>query len=317
MNINLTKKTRLLTKDKVCRENIDIIPSLQEKSVTANGIVVPDSGFVGLNKVTVNVPTVSANVMDNVSIPKVPKIGRLKCFEDDFKIINYKDIYATNENMGITGIWSDSGNIGQLDIINGSPYFNIFNNFVSLPAQVELVNDGDDFVYGYNCTDLSARWFNVGSQYYSQVPPVYIPPFTCKIAIYKSGEITYIEHSRQSGITFERQTYSATQQSASYHKLGIGCNMNGGLIVAAEFEYPKGDVTFSGSTTTGLQYRLGDTGNFTAIRDGLTLKQVEHVTVRNTGTTVRTLKDSDRTYTIGNGYTKTIPVSANKTILIT
>ena len=58
MNINLTDKNgiKLLTKDKLCEDNIKVFPVLQSKEVTESGTVTPDSGYAGLEKVTVNVP---------------------------------------------------------------------------------------------------------------------------------------------------------------------------------------------------------------------------------------------------------------------
>ena len=63
MNINLTdpKGIKLLTKDKLCEDNIKVFPKLQSKEVTANGTVTPDNGYAGLDNVTVNIniPTYS------------------------------------------------------------------------------------------------------------------------------------------------------------------------------------------------------------------------------------------------------------------
>lgn len=55
--INLTNPngTKLLTKGKYCDKDITVTPTLQEKTVTANGEVTPDSGYAGLSKVTVNI----------------------------------------------------------------------------------------------------------------------------------------------------------------------------------------------------------------------------------------------------------------------
>lgn len=59
MNINLTKQNgiTLETASKLCEEDINIIPTLQEKTIEASGEYTPDDGYVGISKVTVNVTT--------------------------------------------------------------------------------------------------------------------------------------------------------------------------------------------------------------------------------------------------------------------
>lgn len=58
MNIELKDKNgiTLKTAGKYCSEDVGIIPKLQSKSVTANGSIVADEGYCGLNSVTVDVP---------------------------------------------------------------------------------------------------------------------------------------------------------------------------------------------------------------------------------------------------------------------
>lgn len=59
-NINIQMKSSkgvtLATKNKYVDKNISIIPTLQTKEVTENGLVSTDDGYVGLSQVNVNVP---------------------------------------------------------------------------------------------------------------------------------------------------------------------------------------------------------------------------------------------------------------------
>lgn len=58
-NIELTKKEGVVldTSEKYCDDYIYVFPKLQSKTVTTNGKVSADNGYVGLDSVTVNVST--------------------------------------------------------------------------------------------------------------------------------------------------------------------------------------------------------------------------------------------------------------------
>lgn len=56
----------LLTKETYCSDDIQVNAELQEKTITKNGEVIPDSDYVGLGKVIVNVPTTSDSTSNPV-----------------------------------------------------------------------------------------------------------------------------------------------------------------------------------------------------------------------------------------------------------
>jgi hypothetical protein len=77
------------------------------------------------------------------------------------------------------------------------------------------------------------------------------------------------------------------------------------IVLAIEFEYPKYDITLSG-TATGLQYSLDDGLTFQNVTDGLALEQIEHVVFKNTGTAsvnIGTTEGGTDVATIASGKT--------------
>ncbi len=58
------------------------------------------------------------------------------------------------------------------------------------------------------------------------------------------------------------------------------------IVLAIEIEYPKYDLTISG---TGLQYSLDDGLTFQDVTDNMILSQVEHVVFKNTGSAAKTI----------------------------
>ncbi len=55
IEITTPQGVTLQTEGKYCSGNITVIPKLQEKIININGDVVPDEGYAGLSKITVNV----------------------------------------------------------------------------------------------------------------------------------------------------------------------------------------------------------------------------------------------------------------------
>lgn len=130
MNIELTNSEgiTLKTAGKYCAEDIDVIPQLQEKSVTANGDVSSDSDYVGLKKVSVNVqpnlqpktvtPTKSAQTvssdsgydgLSSVTVNKIP---------DDYVIPSGSVDITTNGTHDVSGKASAVVNVPSKSNLN-------------------------------------------------------------------------------------------------------------------------------------------------------------------------------------------------------
>lgn len=47
---------KLLTNQKLCKSDLTVLPILQKKVVNENGVILPDDGYCGLERVTVDIP---------------------------------------------------------------------------------------------------------------------------------------------------------------------------------------------------------------------------------------------------------------------
>lgn len=280
MNIELTKKTKLLTAGKVCHEDIVILPVLQSKTVTENGVVVPDSGYVGLNHVVVNIPEKEDSVLGNIDKPHLPKLGRMKYFYNNRTMVGYKDIYPCNHSAG-AGVNSKTGTVVGNSVLD--VYADMYSSFTAIHGceVTRCIADGKMYV-GYPYTNLLAMW-NSCAQSAAVIPDVYIPVGICVIALFDESSGVSEEEYGIPGKSFVMQ-YNEGSWVGAYTWLSIGCNYGGKSIIAAEFQYPKADITLTPESDV-WEYSLDDGATFTAVTGEIVLKQAEHFMLRNTSAT--------------------------------
>lgn len=300
MNIELTKKTKLLTAGKVCHEDIVILPVLQSKTVTENGVVVPDSGYVGLNHVMVNIPEKEDSVLGNIDKPILPKLGRLKYFISGRSVISYKDMYPCNQGYGLPGPQSHSGAFATDDL--ASAYFGLYNGMKAIPG-TETVFEVNGCV-GYPYTDIAAMWCNTGEDF-ALVPDIYIPPCTCKVALMQWGtsdDIEYAEYVLE-GYSFAQRYSNNTEANlnAAATCFYIGCNLDGKQIIGSEFVYPKANVTLSPDSADWM-YSIDDGVTFSAVTDEIVLEKVEHFMLKNNSGSAKTIANSSSNFATVNAH---------------
>ena len=227
MNIELTRKTRLLTANKVCREDITIIPKLQEKTATEKGVVTPDSGYVGLSKVTVDVSGTDGTIEGSIGNPGTPKFGRLKYVKKNSlgDFLYYIDTYGSKNTAQTIGANMSSGEsaLSSIEFVMKAIYG---NNFEFLPSNplVRDVADGNTYEL-YDCTDITALWYKVG-QGYASLDAMYIPPCVCRVFLFDSTNKKIIseEYDVQEQELSQVYKEGADLSCGVYRKLNVGCN---------------------------------------------------------------------------------------------
>lgn len=294
MNIELRRKTRLLTANKVCREDIMIEPVLQEKTVTEKGVYVPDNGYVGFSKVNVDASGNDGTIEGILGDPHMPKFGRLKYIATSPSRILYKDVGVFTTTYPSLGFNYHSISMAcySFQEATASMFQPPINQYDGDATETYTDNDGNVYTL-YNHTDIIAEWRKI-SQNSVNVTEAYIPKCSCKVYLLDNNnniitseyEIPETVMEAQSKTCSESGTYCVARRM-----IQIGCNYGGNSIVGVEFIYPKHTATFKCSLQ-GVEYTF-DGKTFKPLTDGLTLKDVEHIGIRNTRTSAIKIGTTD------------------------
>lgn len=317
MNIELTKQTRLLTKDKVCRENIDIIPVLQQKTATANGTVVPDSGYVGLSKVVVSTPVPTASVLES-PFAYTPKFGSIKYFAADRFDVRYMYTYPTKTGLTQTGANLTGGTHVRTAL--GEALAGVYQSGWFLPR----VNLGGGNTWkeagAYYANGICAMWLYVSNEQIealTEMQNMYFPPCTCKIVVIRSD--TGMPEIREYSINeMEIEAIKPTYANGAYTATFVVFTVTVGealQIEAAEFVYEKHNITLAGNTAN-LEYSTDVNPIFTAASSGTVLNQVEHIKFWNRSTSERkigTIQGGNDIATLQSGQRLVVATKANGT----
>ena len=139
--------TVLATKGCYCEEDIEVEARLQEKTATANGEVVADSGFAGLGKVIVAVPGPGAKIIDVTQLP-TEDIDTEAYYRMDRKL--YK--YETTDTSNIVGKW-------VFDINRLVQFYN-GNSWQSWPAALNGLNESNVGYVSANFSTVDGKNWN-------------------------------------------------------------------------------------------------------------------------------------------------------------
>jgi hypothetical protein len=228
----------------------------------------------------------------DISTPTAPMFGKMKIIKNGELFYTAlqprkKTISADSNTAKITKTATNAGSVAYavsipLEELRGTPQF----------AWCEV--DGMRF-----CGVKNAFFLALGDCHYSEQKAstvnisqtLMLPGGICKVIMYSAahGTIVASDFSFENTETIGPVEYTAGSTYYPYAVLMADVSIAKAaddIILGIEIEYPKYDVTFSG---TGLQYSIDDGLTFQDVTDGLALEQVEHIILKNTDTVTHSI----------------------------
>lgn len=264
---------------------------------------------------------VTVSGIGNIEEGANPKIGDFKIIvanntaDATVKYVKMRHSSSTS-NTGSFGpslykTWYTASNYEEIAMYNALTKLSFLKLFVAPVYQCEV--DGKKY-FGYKTSSflLETLYFDATAktnQFSVSYSETAFP--NCKANIVKYNSVTkqiIAQTLDMEKVVFSASTYDYDNGSSTNYHYAIPIlsvfyvpKVTDDLILSLTFEYPKYDVTLSG---TGLQYSLDNGITFTDVTDGLELNQIEHVVFKNTGETDVTISTSDGT------VLETIPAGA-------
>lgn len=178
IKIKSPRGVKLLTEQKYCLENIDVVPELQNKTVTptdAAQTVTPDANYAGLGSVTVEPGTVTADATataDDIRLGKTAygasgkMTGTIADYDGSSEPTSGKSLFAKLVDRSITEVTvSDLDGITK---IGDYAFYQCYNlRAITIPESVMSIGDNAfneclaliDFIFPTTITDIGIYAF--------------------------------------------------------------------------------------------------------------------------------------------------------------